>query len=181
MKPANSEKVDEYIDIEAAKESVADSDVLQFVSFLIEETEYAVDILVVNEILRYPEITRLPNTPFFIRGVINLRGNVIPVIDVRLRFGFAKGNITDLTRVIVIDTGGKQIGLLVDSVYQVVRIPSAQIDPPTEIITGVSEKFIFGIGRFHERLVILLKMSYLVFLEEKDAFRMISSSDSDNQ
>ena len=78
-----------------------DSEVIQLVSFMLDEVEYGVDILRVHEILRYPDITRLPNTPDFIKGVINLRGNVIPVVDVRIRFGFPKGDITDLTRIIV--------------------------------------------------------------------------------
>ena len=170
------------LDVETSADSAADSsDVVQLVSFMIDETEYAVDILVVNEILRYPEITRLPNVPKFIRGVINLRGNVIPVVDVRTRFGFPKGTITDLTRIIVIDTGGKQIGLLVDNVYQVVRIPTSNIDPPSEIITGVSEEFISGIGRFSDRLIILLKMSHSVFLMNKEDVIAAPSFNLDNQ
>jgi purine-binding chemotaxis protein CheW len=155
------------INISPSSNTVEDGAVVQLVSFMIDDSEYAVDILVVNEILRYPEITRLPNTPKFIRGVINLRGNVIPVVDVRVRFGFSKGGITDLTRIIVIDAKGKQIGLLVDNVYQVVRIPTANIDPPSEIITGVSEEFISGIGRFNDRLIILLRISHLIFLEDR--------------
>ena len=155
------------INISQTDNTVEDGTVVQLVSFMIDDSEYAVDILVVNEILRFPVITRLPNTPQFIRGVINLRGNVIPVVDVRARFGFSKGAITDLTRIIVIDAKGKQIGLLVDNVYQVVRIPTANIDPPSEIITGVSEEFINGIGRFNDRLIILLRISHLIFLEDK--------------
>jgi len=155
------------INISQTDNTVEDGTVVQLVSFMIDDSEYAVDILVVNEILRFPVITRLPNTPKFIRGVINLRGNVIPVVDVRVRFGFSKGAITDLTRIIVIDAKGKQIGLLVDNVYQVVRIPTANIDPPSEIITGVSEEFINGIGRFNDRLIILLRISHLIFLEDK--------------
>ena len=165
IKSANDENI---IDIDAVKESNEDSNIAQLVSFMIDESEYAVDILVVNEIIRYPEITRLPNTPHFIRGVINLRGNVIPVVDVRLRFGFLRGNITDLTRIIVIDALGKQVGLLVDNVYQVLRIPTVNIDPPSEIITGVSEEFISGIGRFNDRLIILLKISHMLFLDEHE-------------
>jgi len=178
IKSVNDENI---IDIDASKASVEDGNIVQLVSFMIDESEYAVDILVVNEILRYPEITRLPNTPHFIRGVINLRGNVIPVVDVRARFGFTKGGITDLTRVIVIDTKGKQIGLLVDNVYQVVRIPTVNIDPPSEIITGVSEEFISGIGRFNDRLIILLKISHLIFLEDKEGVGMAVPLDLDNQ
>jgi purine-binding chemotaxis protein CheW len=153
---------------DAVSEEAVESEVIQFVSFMLDDVEYGVDILSVHEILRYPEITRLPNTPKFIKGVINLRGNVLPVVDVRLRFGFPKGNITDLTRIIVVETGGKQVGLLVDNVYQVVRIPVVNVDPPSDLITGVSEEFISGIGRLKDRLIVLLNMSHIIFLEEKE-------------
>jgi purine-binding chemotaxis protein CheW len=166
---------------DSAVEEAIDSEVIQLVSFMLDEVEYGVDILSVHEILRYPEMTRLPNTPRFIKGVINLRGNVLPVVDVRLRFGFPKGNITDLTRIIVVETGGKQVGLLVDNVYQVVRIPTANVDPPSELITGVSEEFISGIGRLKDRLIVLLNMSHIIFLEEKEMTKESSSFYSDNQ
>ena len=168
-------------DIDTSTDSASDTAVVQLVSFMIEDAEYAVDILVVNEILRYPEITRLPNSPAFIRGVINLRGNVIPVVDVRVRFGFSKGGITDLTRIIVINAYEKQVGLLVDNVYQVVRIPNTNIEPPSEIITGISEEFIAGVGRFNDRLIILLKTTHSIFLEDKGEAGEVSSFSLDNQ
>jgi len=151
-----------------------DSEEIQLVSFMLDEVEYGVDILKVHEILRYPEITRLPNTPPFIKGVINLRGNVIPVVDVRIRFGFPKGKITDLTRIIVVETSGKQVGLLVDNVYQVVRIPMTNVDPPSELITGVSEDFITGIGRLKDRLIVILNMSISILLEDVDSVKTIN-------
>jgi len=162
-------------------EEVADNEVTQLVSFMLDEVEYGVDILSVHEILRYPEITRLPNTPDFIKGVINLRGNVLPVVDVRLRFGFPKGTITDLTRIIVVETGGKHVGLLVDNVYQVVRIPVVNIDPPSELMIGVSEEFISGIGRLKDRLIVLLNMSHIIFQEEKEMAKELSPFFSDIQ
>lgn len=169
------------VNSDSTVEEAVDSEVIQLVSFMLDEVEYGVDILSVHEILRYPEMTRLPNTPKFIKGVINLRGNVLPVVDVRLRFGFPKGSITDLTRIIVVETGGKQVGLLVDNVYQVVRIPVANVDPPSELITGVSEEFVSGIGRLKDRLIVLLNMSHIIFLEEDKMAKGSSSSYSDNQ
>lgn len=166
---------------ESVTEEVVESEVIQFVSFMLDDVEYGVDILSVHEILRYPEITRLPNTPKFIKGVINLRGNVLPVVDVRVRFGFPRGNITDLTRIIVVETGGKQVGLLVDNVYQVVRIPVVNVDPPSDLIAGVSEEFISGIGRLKDRLIVLLNMSHIIFLEEKETALEPLSFLSDNQ
>ncbi|PKL16141.1 MAG: chemotaxis protein CheW [Spirochaetae bacterium HGW-Spirochaetae-5] len=176
-----STKGDGSVISDSAVEETMDNEVIQLVSFMLDDVEYGVDILSVHEILRYPEMTRLPNTPRFIKGVINLRGNVLPVVDVRLRFGFPKGNITDLTRIIVVETGGKQVGLLVDNVYQVVRIPVANVDPPSELITGVSEEFIAGIGRLKDRLIVLLNMSHIIFLEEKEMSKESSSFYSDNQ
>ncbi len=176
-----SAKTEGSADTGSTVEEGMDNEVVQLVSFMLDEVEYGVDILSVHEILRYPEITRLPNTPNFIKGVINLRGNVLPVVDVRLRFGFPKGKITDLTRIIVVETGGKQVGLLVDNVYQVVRIPVSCVDPPEELMIGVSEEFIGGIGRLKDRLIVLLNMSHVIFLEEKDAVKEPSSFYSDNQ
>ncbi len=162
---ARSKKT-ENSEAENNSEEIHDGEVQQLVSFMLDEVEYGVDILCVHEILRFPDMTRLPNTPEFIKGVINLRGNVIPVVDVRLRFGFPIGDITDLTRIIVIETNGKQVGLLVDNVHQVVRIPVSSIDPPSELITGVSEDFISGIGRLKDRLIVILNMTNIIFLED---------------
>lgn len=155
-------------DAENNTDELVNSEVQQLVSFMLDEVEYGVDILCVHEILRFPDITRLPNTPDFIKGVINLRGNVIPVVDVRIRFGFPVGEVTDLTRIIVIETNGKQVGLLVDNVHQVVRIPMTSIDPPSDLITGMSEDFISGIGRLKDRLIVILNMSNIIFLEDSD-------------
>lgn len=155
-------------DAENNSEELLDSDVQQLVSFMLDEVEYGVDILCVHEILRFPDMTRLPNTPDFIKGVINLRGNVIPVVDVRIRFGFPIGEVTDLTRIIVIETNDKQVGLLVDNVHQVVRIPVASIDPPSDLIMGMSEDFISGIGRLKDRLIVILNMTNIIFLEDSD-------------
>ena len=164
----NSKKILSSEEKSDAAEELHDSEVVQLVSFMLDDVEYGVDILSVHEILRFPEMTRLPNTPPFIKGVINLRGNVIPVVDMRIRFGFPEGDVTDMTRIIVVETGGKQVGILVDNVYQVVRLPVASIDPPSDLITGISEDFISGIGRLRDRLIVLLNMTQIIFLENSE-------------
>jgi purine-binding chemotaxis protein CheW len=151
---------------EEEEKLVAEGSIIQLVSFVLEDVEYGVDILAVHEILRFPEITRLPNAPDFIKGVINLRGNVIPVVDVRKRFGFSRAKITDLTRIIVIETSDKLVGLMVDNVHQVVRITQNNVDPPSELIEGVSEEYIWGIGRLKDRLIVILNLANILFLEE---------------
>ncbi len=165
----NQEGVQENTEIvDESEENIIEGNVIQLVSFMLEEIEYGVDILSVHEILRIPEITRLPNTPDYIIGVINLRGNVIPVINMRTRFGFENADFTELSRIIVIETGGKQVGLLVDNVYQVVRIPEVNIDPPSDLIEGVSEDYLLGIGRLSDRLIIILNLENILFSEEEE-------------
>ena len=146
----------------------ADVNIVQLVSFSIDKIEYGVDILAVHDILRMPDITRLPNTPDFIKGVINLRGNVVPVVDIKRRFGLARAKFTDSSRIIVIETNSKLVGLLVDNVNQVVRLPETNINPHSELIDGISEEFIQGIGRMRDRLIIILTLSHILFEEEKE-------------
>lgn len=154
--------------------------IIQLVSFTLDEVEYGIDILSVHEILRIPEMTRLPNTPKFIKGVINLRGNVIPVIDVRERFGFRSADLTELTRIIVVESDDKQIGLLVDNVSQVIRIKDVNIDPPSILIEGVSEDFITGVGRLKDRLIVILSLSNIIFsdaeIEAKEQARQANAA-----
>lgn len=152
-------------------ESVVDEadslDILQLVSFKLDEIEYGIDILSVHEILRIPEITRLPNTPEYIKGVINLRGNVIPVVDIRLRFGMQQVALTELSRIIVVEIGEKLVGLLVDNVHQVIRLSRLRIDEPHDLIEGISTEFISGIGRLQDRLIVILRLDNILFSDEQ--------------
>jgi len=163
----NEINIDSDHDVENDQDVLSDGTIIQLVSFMIDDVEYAVDILVVHEILRMPEITRLPNCPDFIMGVINLRGNVIPVVDVRTRFGFEVAGATDLSRIIVVETGEKLVGLFVDSVHQVVRITENSIDSASEMIDGISDIFISGIGRYRNRLIIILNLDNILFQDEE--------------
>ncbi|HOE19911.1 MAG TPA: chemotaxis protein CheW [Spirochaetota bacterium] len=128
--------------------------------------EYGIDILSVHEILRIPEITRLPNAPDYIKSVINLRGNVIPVVDIRMRFGMPSAPVTELSRIIVVEIGEKLVGLMVDNVYQVIRLSRSRIDEPHELIEGISTEFINGIGRLQDRLIVILRLDNILFGEE---------------
>jgi len=150
----------------------ADVKIVQLVSFILDGGEYGINILSVHDILRIPNITRLPNTPNFIRGVLNLRGSIIPVVDMRIRFGFEPTRLTELSRIVVIETNEKQIGMLVDKVQQVVRIPDVNIDPPKDLISGISEEFISGIGRLKDRLIVILAISSILF-EDQDKNKSI--------
>lgn len=143
---------------------LSEEGIVQIVSFsLLNDVEYGVDILSIHEILKIPAVTRLPNVPLFIKGVLNLRGNVIPVVNVRARFGLAESPFTEASRIIVVEVGDKLIGLLVDEVYQVIRIPRRNIEQPSELIEGVSDDFIQGVGRLKDGLVVILRLENMLF------------------
>lgn len=160
--------IESAVSAEQGDEFASEGTVIQLVSFTLDGVEYGIDILQVHEILRIPDITRLPNTPDFIRGVINLRGNVIPVVDIRKRFGYTSIEVTEFTRIIVIEAEGKQIGLFVDNVSQVIRLSDKNIDPPSDLIEGVSEEFITGVGRLKDRLVVILNLANILFESESE-------------
>lgn len=164
-------KISETLDLTTVDESeetelIDEGEVVQLVSFKLDEILYGINILLVHEILTIPDITRVPNTPSFIKGVLNLRGNVIPVVDIRRRFGFSNASITNNSRIVVIEAENKLIGLLVDNVSQVIRVPERNIDPPSDLIEGVSEDFISGVGRLTDNLIIILNMKHLLFSRE---------------
>ena len=144
-----------------------EGDLNQLISFEVGEEEYGLDILRVKEVIRIREITRLPNTPSFVKGIINLRGDVIPIVDLRDKFGLEHREYTSMTRVIVVDVEGRLVGMVVDAASQVVRIPADQIDPPPPIAGGLSTEYIKGVGKLEERLVILLDIDRILTREEK--------------
>jgi purine-binding chemotaxis protein CheW len=150
------------------EELAYDETIVQMVGFSIEDVTYGINILSVHEIQRIPEFTRLPNTPNFILGVINLRGSVIPVVDIRLRFGLPTVSATEQSRIIVIEVNAKIIGLQVDNVSQVIRVNEENIDPPSDLLEGVSDKFISGVARMPEGLMVILSLDHILFSEEEE-------------
>ena len=145
--------------------AATDSEVLQLVSFNLGNEEYAVDILKVKEINRMAEITSIPNAPFYIEGVINLRGKVIPVINMRKKFGFDSKKADSQSRIIVVDVCAT-IGLIVDSVSEVLRLPYDTVEPPPPMTGSVGSEYILGIGKLRDRLLILLNIEKILRTEE---------------
>ncbi|WP_462324323.1 chemotaxis protein CheW [Desulfoplanes sp.] len=153
----------------AEEEVRKDEELLQLVTFSIGEEEFGVEILKVQEIIRMLEITRVPKAPEFVEGVINLRGKVIPVIDLRLRFGL-KAKVHDKkTRIIVIEINQMIVGFVVDAVSEVLRIPAGTIEPPPPVISGLDSEYISGVGKLDDRLLIMLDLNRLLSKEEKSA------------
>ena len=139
----------------------------QLISFSIGDEDFGVDIQTVKEVIKYREITRLPKAPAFVKGIINLRGDVIPIIDLRERFGMDQKEYTNMTRIIVVEVEGRSIGTVVDSVSHVIRIESGQIEPPPLCVGKISAEYIRGIGKVGERLIVLLRISRILTAEEK--------------
>lgn len=139
-----------------------EDDLIQLVTFRISEEEFGVDILSVQEIIRPIQITMVPHAATFIEGVINLRGKVIPVINMRTRFSLPSVEHDSNTRIVVMEFDQKIVGILVDGVSEVLRIPSSTIEPAPPVVCGVGSEYIRGVGRLADRLLILLDLDTLL-------------------
>jgi len=140
---------------------------LQVVSFRLAQEEYAIEITRVQEIILIGEVTSLPQTPPYIKGVINLRSTVIPIVDLRLRFGLPLEEVTDETRIMVVNVAGKTIGLIVDAVSEVLRIAQEQISPPPPTVAGLEQNYLVGLAKLDERLLILLDIEQIILEEDQ--------------
>ncbi|MCK9211644.1 MAG: chemotaxis protein CheW [Ignavibacteriaceae bacterium] len=138
------------------------SEVLQLVSFFIGSEEFGIDILYVQEINRMSQVTKVPNAPDFVNGVINLRGRVIPVIDLRLKFGMPKKEPDKNTRIIVMEVSGKTVGFIVDSVNEVLRIPKNVTEAPPSLAMGINSEYIKAVGKLEDRLLILIDLEKIL-------------------
>jgi len=137
------------------------NELLQLVSFHLGAEEYGLDILKVQEIIRVQELTRVPNMPAYIDGVINLRGKVIPVIGLRKRIGLESQAADKKTRIVVVDVRGNILGFIVDSVSEVLRIHSDTVEPPPQMSSSARD-YISGIGKLDARLLLLLDLDRLM-------------------
>ncbi|MBI4926790.1 MAG: chemotaxis protein CheW [Anaerolineae bacterium] len=140
----------------------------QLVVFELENESYGVDIAVVEGIIKMQEITRLPRAPHFMEGITNLRGAVVPVIDLRKRFGLEQQEATRDTRIVIANMSGTKVGLIVDAVNQVIRIPEDAIEPPPSMTMTVDSAFIKSVAKLDKQLVILLDLDKVLSLEERE-------------
>ncbi len=141
----------------------------QLVVFELADEFYGINIAVVESIIKMQEITQLPQTPDYIKGVTNLRGTVLPVIDLRIRFGLGTQKDTKQTRVIIVTMGEVKVGLMVDGVSEVLRISDESIEPLPPMVNSVNSDFLKGIVRLEDRLIILLEVEKVLALEEQQA------------
>src|SRR5579864_3892276 len=149
-------------------EHVADlasaADERQLVVFQLGAELYGVEISRVHEIIRLQSVTRVPRAPAYVEGVINLRGKVIPVIDLRRRLGLPTAEHTRAGRIVVVEIGDQVVGVIVDGVSEVLRVNGATIEPPSPVVAGVEAEHINGIAKLPDRLVILLDLDRVLAL-----------------
>jgi len=138
----------------------------QLVSFRIGSEEFGISIMKVQEIIRMQEITKVPQMPDFIEGVINLRGNVIPIVDLRKRFNLLITEKTNESRIVVVSVLDRVMGIIVDGVSEVLRLSDDQIEPPPQVISNIGREYIKGIGKLDKRLLILLEIDKILSSEE---------------
>ncbi len=134
----------------------------QVVVFAVANEHYAVNIARVHEIIRLQQITVIPGAPACVEGVINLRGKVIPVLDLRKRFRLHAEEHTRSSRIVVVEVGGQTIGLIVDGVSEVLRIQMDSIEPPSPLVTGIDSRYLRGIAKLDGRLIVLLDLDQVL-------------------
>lgn len=139
----------------------------QLVVFKLANEHYGVDIAVVEGIIKMQTITSVPHAPRFVEGVTNLRGTVLPVVDMRRRFGLSVSEQTKDTRIIVVEMDGVTVGMVVDAVHEVMRVPVEDIEPPAPMVTTVDSAFITGIAKVENRLIILLDLAKVLTIQEQ--------------
>ena len=153
---------------EAADNRRADiGNVSQIVSFRLANEEYGVDIMRVQEIILMGQITRMPEVPEYICGLINLRGHVLPIIDLRRRFALPVGENDEHTRIIVVNVNRQTIGIVVDAVNEVLRINPDQAEPPPSSVAGIDHDYIRALIKFKDKLLILLNIENVLSHEEQ--------------
>ena len=140
---------------------VATADSMQLISFMLGDETYGIEITKIREIIRIGQITQVPETPHYIKGLINLRSTVIPVIDLRTRFGLAEGELTDEGRIVVLNVGDRTIGIIVDAVSEVLRVTGDQISEAPPTVTSLGNEYMTGLVRLEEQLLILLDVDKL--------------------
>ena len=156
LKPVNHVGFDDDFD------SLDEGEIIQLVGLKLGDEEYAIDVLKIQEIIRTVEITSVPRTDSFVLGVMNLRGKVIPVVDLRVRFSLDKMDFDKETRIIVVRFETEHIGFVVDEVTEVIRISKNMVEPTPPLVGSIGQEYILGICKYDDRLIILLDIDTVI-------------------
>ncbi|MGM0434465.1 chemotaxis protein CheW [Halovibrio salipaludis] len=152
--------------IQNAAQQSSDDPVLQYVTFRLADETYGLNVMQIQEVLRYTEIAPVPGAPDYVLGIINLRGNVVTVIDTRRRFGLPDGEVTDSTRIVVLEAEEQVIGIMVDAVAEVIYIRQSEIESAPNVGNEESARFIHGVCNREGELVILVAFEKMLTDEE---------------
>lgn len=139
----------------------------QFVMFKVGDEKYAVDILNIGGIVEYNEITKVPNAPYFVEGMINLRGEIVPIVSLKKRFGMEEKAVNSDTRIVLYGIDGKNIGFIVDEASQVITLLDEDIEPAPGIVSGIDKEYISGIGKNEGEILIILDLKKILTDAEK--------------
>jgi len=150
----------------------------QLVVFTLDHESYGVSIEAVNTIIRLPDITFVPKAPAFVKGVINLRGVIVPIISLRTRFGMHDSTVTTkATRVIVVEYGGMLVGMIVDAVTETLHMPAANIEPLSNIVVSADARFLRRVGKLGDRLIILMDLAKIFERDEVEKMNVMLNAD----
>ncbi|WP_048602479.1 chemotaxis protein CheW [Rubeoparvulum massiliense] len=148
---------------------------IKVIVFRLQDEEYGVEVNQVRGIERMMPVTRVPRTPKFVKGVINLRGVVTPIIDLRSRFDFEEKEYTDSTRIIIVVVNEIEVGLIVDAANDVIDIPTKAIEPPPEVVGGIEADYLRGVAKLQDRLLILLNLDKVLNTNEVEQLEQIEA------
>ena len=147
----------------------------EFLAFTLGKEEYGIDILKVQEIRGYEAVTRIANAPEFVKGVVNLRGIIVPIVDMRIKFNLGEPTYDQFTVVIILNIGGRVVGMVVDSVSDVITLSPEQIKPAPEMGTAFNTDYLIGLGTLDERMLILVDIDKLMSSEEMGLIENIAA------
>ncbi|WLD95175.1 chemotaxis protein CheW [Alkalihalobacillus sp. AL-G] len=149
---------------------------MKAIVFQLKDEEYGVDVHQVKSIERIQEITRVPRTPSFVKGVINLRGIVTPIINLRSRFDIEEADYTEDTRIVIVHANDLEVGMIVDSANDVIDVPVDSVEPAPEVVGGISAEYLEGVAKLERRLLILLNLEKVLNPEEIIALRQVKEN-----
>lgn len=164
-------KIYYYPQQEHVEGRTAMSKTIQLVGFKVGREFFGVPITSVKEIIRMPEITPVPDTVDFVEGVINLRGRIVPVIDMRKRLGLpldesVKEDQRKMSRVLILELGGKIVGLIVDAASEILKLSEEAVEPPPELVSSIGAEYVTGVGKLSDKLIVLLDLTRLLSIED---------------
>ncbi len=154
--------------IESTESRAELEDSTNLVTFRLGSGEYAIDIMQAKEIIKMEKITLIPNAPDFVEGVINLRGNIIPIIDLKKRFNLEEIEGDKNTGIIIVKIEDVDMGIIIDSISKVVSISNSDIQPPPPMLSGIGQKYIKGVGKLEDKLLVVLDLEKLFTTDEEE-------------